>query len=210
MAYSYSGYGGGGDPNALSGGGNAPIGSADYFSRQLDVLANLAAQRQSAYKKVLQQQQDMINADEQNWMPSAMKGASLGSSFGPWGALIGGIAGTAAGMYSSAKSQHDKGGKSWLEAGARAMFDPSLTFGSERQINRDVSSAMPAAGAMGSAFQKYQQQQKAAATGPATTPPSSDILSGAGNAESLDAINARRQQMGLPPIGQNNNDPYSV
>jgi hypothetical protein len=57
-----------------------------------------------------------------NWGDDAVKGAQMGSSFGPYGALIGGIVGTAKGMGRAVQRRRGEG-QSLLKALGRTAFD---------------------------------------------------------------------------------------
>jgi hypothetical protein len=79
--------------------------------------ADTAAERnrrvQEAYDLEAQAAEKEAREQERNWGSTALQGTARGSTFGPWGALAGGILGTVAGQARAVKSQLDEGGRDW-------------------------------------------------------------------------------------------------
>jgi hypothetical protein len=80
---------------------------------------DLELQRQAEEQKRIQAE----NQEKKNWMTDTAQGASMGMSVGgPWGALAGGIIGTAKGQY-EAYQQRRKEGQSGMKAFGNTAFD---------------------------------------------------------------------------------------
>ena len=93
-------------------------------------------------------------ADNKNWLNEGAEGAKIGGGVGgPWGALVGAIAGTAMGQK-KAYDQRRKEGQSGWDSFTRTIFD---TPGGSNKINRQNVADM--AGAFGSAKASYDKDQ---------------------------------------------------
>lgn len=69
-------------------------------------MAEEEERRRQAEELALEQQAaEKERADKLNWFDDASKGAAMGSAAGPWGALVGGIAGTIKGQYEATKER---------------------------------------------------------------------------------------------------------
>lgn len=139
----------------------------DYAERRevaLGRLRELVAARQRwddlNYQRMEQEEARMKNeayaaerAEKLNWLDEGAKGASMGSIAGPWGALVGGIAGTAMGQK-EAYDQRRKEGGGGLESFGKTIFDNP--FGNNKLTMNNMQDG---AVAYGNAKAKYDQDQ---------------------------------------------------
>ena len=149
MANSFQNYGAKQD-TSLSG-----LGTGTYdqqYQQILDKYAQLAAKRQQANEIAAGNVAAQQRQDNTDWASSGAQGAGIGAGFGPWGALIGGIAGSALGMGKAAQTRMNEG-QPWYKALANTALDfKPLTSG---RFFTTASSAAPAiAGAVNRANAK--------------------------------------------------------
>jgi hypothetical protein len=86
---------------------------ADAYERSTgDYMAEDAKMDQvqnARYQRLMDEQRAAELEGKKNWGDDALAGASMGSAFGPWGALIGGLAGTAKGMFEGIDARSQSG-----------------------------------------------------------------------------------------------------
>ena len=93
---------------------------ADRRAAALQKLGDMAMARQKFLDEMYRRSEEQAMAEQNvaaeqersgklNWFDDAAKGASMGSAFGPWGALVGGIAGTAKGQVEAYKQRRSEG-----------------------------------------------------------------------------------------------------
>lgn len=120
------------------------------YQKILDQYSTLAAKRQQASELAAQNVAAQQRQQNTDWASSAAQGAGLGASFGPWGALIGGVAGGALGM-GRAYNQRRSEGQNVGNALTHTLFDfKPVTSGN---FFTSASSAVPA---IASAYRRSQ------------------------------------------------------
>lgn len=116
-----------------------------------DMQANEQRLKDEAYQQE--------RADNKNWLDEAASGARMGAAAGgPWGALVGGIAGTGMGMKKAYDQRREEGQSGW-DSATRTAFD---TPGGSLKLNKGNMGDM--AQAYGSS-KAYNDQEKARKSG---------------------------------------------
>jgi hypothetical protein len=105
----------------------------------------------------MQAREDAVNAEQNPYAMSA-QGASMGSAFGPWGTLVGGILG---GVYGNVKdySSRKAHGESTGDALLGSFKDTAMPWQNKDLMKHPMNTfgrAMPAVGTLGRAYQQNQ------------------------------------------------------
>lgn len=117
-------------------------------------LAEVAAKRQAAANEEARRADRAGDVEQRDWLGTGAQGASLGSSFGPWGALVGGIIGSGYGMIRAGRNRMQHG-QNFFEAAGNTMGD-FLPENVRKHPGEFGQKALPALGMLGKAYQQNQ------------------------------------------------------
>lgn len=156
------------------------MGTHDELLQQLSQIAAQNKIKRDAEEARAKKYQGMEDADymkarqeqidaEQNPYAMSAQGASLGSAFGPWGTLIGGIAGGVYGNVKDAMSRHEHGA-GWGESIVGSAKDTLAPWQNKDLMHHPMNTISRGAGALGtlgSAYNKMQSDNALAGKAPA-------------------------------------------
>ncbi len=168
---------------------------ADYDQRQSEFDRNLIMQdRDQAARRAYSQERQ----SDTNWARPAVAGATAGSMFGPWGALIGGVAGAGMGVAGAVqRRQKDKPGLSTWSAIGNTLGD-SKPWTTELRDN-----PMGIVGLAGNLKKGQENDAKMQALQTARRPYGSDVTTGMGLGSSIPAAGYQQgPQYGYGGVGQ--------
>lgn len=117
----------------------------------LQMLSQMAAKKQAAANEEARRADRVGDVEQRDWLGTTAQGASMGSSFGPFGALIGGIIGSGYGMIRAGKNRMDHG-QGFFEAAGNTMGD-FLPENVRKHPGEFGQKILPAAGMLGKAYQ---------------------------------------------------------
>ena len=107
------------DKGTYEGGDN--YGRNDARERFLELLERQRSGDQAMADKLRREEEERTFTEDTNTNTAMLQGGQAGSAFGPWGALVGGIAGRVAGGLKSVEARRQKG-----ESGGKAAFNAFL------------------------------------------------------------------------------------